>query len=127
MTNFRNFLHHTMPYFFTGLAFFGIIKGGPYYSLGVLLIFIVHPALDYITTKLLGEADKTIIPPSNISLYLYPFYQLIVLLVSLNILYRETNIHYLILGTVSLGIITGGFGITVAMSLFTVQRSGRSA
>ena len=117
MTIIRNFLHHTLPYFFTGLAFYGIVKGGPFYSLGLLLIFIIHPTLDYITTKLLGEADKTDIPPNNISLYLYPFYQLVVLLISLNILNNETNTLYLVLGTISLGIITGGFGITVAHEL----------
>ena len=115
--NYRNICHHFLPYLFSGLGFLGIYLGGIYSGVGILVIFILHPLLDIILTKLFGEIESLPTPPSNASIYFYPFYQTILLFTGLYFISQQTEISHQILGAVSLGIITGGFGITVSHEL----------
>ena len=51
------------------------------------------------------------------SLYLWPAYQTLFLFSGIYFLSTESNPLYLALGSISIGIITGGFGITIAHEL----------
>ncbi len=113
----RATLYHTWPYLLSGLTFLGIYLGGIFNAIGIGVIFIVHPLLDHVLTKIIGDEKKAIEHASNFSLYLWPIYQTIMLLYCASILSNEENLLHFTLGTISVGIITGGFGITIAHEL----------
>ena len=115
--NFRNLCHHIFPYLFSSLGFVGIYLGGNYSIAGILVIFILHPTLDFIFTNIFGEVDYLPSPPSNFSLYFYPAFQTFVLLAGIYFISKEQALVHQFYGSISLGIITGGFGITVSHEL----------
>ena len=112
--NIRNICHHTLPYFFASIGLLGIYLGGAYQGLGIGVIFIVHPLFDFILTKAFGEIKSNPSPPSNFSLYLWPLFQTSLIFSALYFLSLESSTGFQILGAISLGIITGGFGITIS-------------
>ena len=113
----RSFLYHFWPYTLSSITFMGVYLGGPYCAIGIGVIFIFHPLLDQILTKLFGDTKKPVENASNISLYLWPIFQSLFLFSSAYFLSKEPNILYFFLGSISVGIITGGFGITIAHEL----------
>ena len=113
----RSVLYHTLPYFFSCLTLLGIFKGGIYQFVGIVIIFLIHPLLDHFLTKLFGDHKISIETTTNFSLYLWPLYQSLFLLLAIKSLIVEKNLFCFIAGCVSIGIITGGFGITIAHEL----------
>jgi alkane 1-monooxygenase len=113
----RSALYHIWPYLLSGITFTGIFIGGIYNAVGILIIFICHPLLDYFLTKAFGDKKYPKEETTNLSLYLWPLYQTLFIFTSAYYLYDEQNFYYFICGTLSVGIITGGFGITIAHEL----------
>tara|TARA_B100000925_G_scaffold229230_1_gene177736 strand:+ start:5671 stop:6678 length:1008 start_codon:yes stop_codon:yes gene_type:complete len=113
----RAFSHHLLPYAFSLLGLMGIYLGGPWMGLGVLVLFVIHPVLDHLLTKLLGEIEKLEHTPSDLSVYVYPIYQTIFLIWGIGKISMEPSITNQVLGAISLGMITGGFGITLSHEL----------
>ena len=66
----RTLSHHLLPYVFSSLGLLGIHLGGPWMSLGILVLFVLHPALDHLLTKLFGEIEKLEHTPA-IYLFMY--------------------------------------------------------
>ena len=86
-------------------------------SVGILVLFVLHPALDHLLTKLFGEIEKLEHTPNNLSVYIYPLYQTLFLIWGIGKISMEPSITNQILGAISLGMITGGFGITLSHEL----------
>ena len=113
----RSFLYHFWPYFLSALTLVGVYFGGWMSGFGILIIFIAHPLLDHFLTIFFGDQKAPVENASNISLYIWPAYQTIFLFSGIYFLSTENNSFYLALGSISIGIITGGFGITIAHEL----------
>jgi len=113
----RKLAYHFWPYFLSSVSVLGIYFGGYFSAAGIIIIFIIHPLLDHLLTKIFGDEKSTSENSSNLSLYLWPLFQTILLFYSVQTLSQETNFLILTTGTISLGIITGGFGITIAHEL----------
>ncbi len=86
-------------------------------GLGILVLFVLHPALDHILTKIIGEIEHLDKSPSDVSVYLYPIYQTIFLIWGIGQISLEPSVTYKVLGAISIGLITGGFGITLSHEL----------
>ena len=113
----RSTLYHFWPYFLSALTMAGVWLGGWFSSIGILIIFIVHPLLDHFLTRLLGDQKAPVENASDFSLYLWPAYQTLYIFCGIYFLKNESSLLHFILGCVSIGIITGGFGITIAHEL----------
>ena len=113
----RNFAHHFFPYFFTTLTVIGMSFGGIYLGSGLLIIFLVHPVLDSLLTKIFGEVEQLESAPSNFSILIYPLVQTVLLFYGASLIANSDVLLHQVLGIISLGIITGGFGITVSHEL----------
>ncbi len=113
----RSYLYHFWPYFLSALTLLGIYVGDIFCAAGIGIIFILHPLLDNLLTKFFGDQKQSIEKVSNFSIYFWPLYQTIFLCVSIYLLVNQSSIIYMSLGIISLGIINGGFGITIAHEL----------
>ena len=113
----RSLLYHSLPYLFTSLNFLGLYIGGPWVGLGLFVIFILHPILDHLLTKAFGDIKDSSEKTGNFSLYLWPLVQTAYLLMSVSMVIKENNPTYFLIGCISIGTITGGFGITIAHEL----------
>ena len=113
----RTLAHHFLPYAFSLLGLFGVYLGGSWMGVGIIVLFIIHPILDHLFTKVFGEIQKLDHSPSNVSVYLYPLYQTIALIWGIHLISLETSTTYQTFGAISLGLITGGFGITLGHEL----------
>ena len=113
----RVLLHHLLTFLFASLTMWGIHLGGIYQFTGIVIIFIIHPSLDFITTSIFGEVNQLKKFPSDLSLFLWAPFQTFFLLGSLYYLSFESNLFFLFAGSVSIGLVTGGFGITISHEL----------
>jgi len=113
----RGFLYHFWPYSLSIMTGIGVYIGGIFNASGLVIIFALHPILDHLLTKRYGDSKNNIDKVTNVSLYIWPLFQTVFLCLCFSFLAREQNLIYFILGSISVGIITGGFGITIAHEL----------
>lgn len=113
----RSFLYHFWPYFLSAISVYCITLGGFLNAVGIFNIFILHPFFDFLLTKIYGDQKETTENASDLSLYVWPIYQTFMILFCAHFIVKQSDFLFFILGTISIGIMTGGFGITISHEL----------
>jgi len=107
-----------MPYIFSLLTLLGLSFGGLYSYSGVFIIFFVHPSLDFFLHQYITINDQLTDSQSskmlNYSIYLFPLFEFVFLIVVGHYAFYAKTFYEFIGLTLSAGMITGGFGITMA-------------